>query len=86
MRELGWTTVALTPAAGAPALGDVATAVGPAAGTVAILIGSERAGLAETTLAAATVRARIPMAPGVDSLNAAAASAIACYAPPARMT
>ena len=80
MRELGWTTVALTPAADAPALDDVATAVGPAAGTVAILIGSERAGLAETTLAAATVRARIPMAPGVDSLNAAAASAIACYA------
>ena len=36
--------------------------------------------LAADTMAAATVRARIPMAPGVDSLNAAAASAIACYA------
>ncbi|MEZ5273183.1 MAG: RNA methyltransferase [Ilumatobacteraceae bacterium] len=78
MRERGWVIVALTPAAEAPALDDVAASLGTA--RVAVLIGSERAGLADATMAAAAVRARIPMAPGVDSLNAAAASAIACYA------
>lgn len=45
----------------------------------AILIGSERAGLSDEALATATP-VRIPMAEGVDSLNAAAASAIACWA------
>lgn len=46
---------------------------------VAIMIGSERAGLSDELLALATP-VRIPMAPGVDSLNAAAASAVACFA------
>jgi tRNA G18 (ribose-2'-O)-methylase SpoU len=45
----------------------------------AILIGSERAGLSDATASIATP-VRIPMADGVDSLNAAAASAVACYA------
>jgi len=44
-----------------------------------IVIGSERAGLSAEILAIATP-VRIPMAPGVDSLNAAAAAAVACYA------
>ncbi|HZE65227.1 MAG TPA: rRNA methyltransferase, partial [Sporichthyaceae bacterium] len=35
---------------------------------------------AESTVAATTHRARIPMAAGVDSLNVAAAAAVACYA------
>jgi len=48
-------------------------------GRRAVLIGSERAGLSETALAV-TTPVRIPMADGVDSLNAAAAAAIACYA------
>lgn len=46
---------------------------------VAVLIGSERAGLSAPLLELAT-SVRIPMASGVDSLNAAAATAIACYA------
>ena len=46
---------------------------------VAVLIGSERAGLSDELLALATP-VRIPMADGVDSLNAAAATAVACYA------
>jgi tRNA G18 (ribose-2'-O)-methylase SpoU len=46
---------------------------------VAALIGSERAGLTDELLALAT-SVRIPMAAGVDSLNAAAASAITCWA------
>jgi tRNA G18 (ribose-2'-O)-methylase SpoU len=45
----------------------------------AVVIGSERAGLSAEILAMATP-VRIPMAPGVDSLNPAAAAAVACYA------
>jgi tRNA G18 (ribose-2'-O)-methylase SpoU len=47
---------------------------------IAIVIGSERTGLSADAVAASAHRVRIPMAPGVDSLNAAAAAAIACYA------
>jgi tRNA G18 (ribose-2'-O)-methylase SpoU len=46
---------------------------------VAVLIGSERSGLSEEVLAISTP-VQIPMAEGVDSLNAAAATAVACYA------
>jgi tRNA G18 (ribose-2'-O)-methylase SpoU len=45
----------------------------------AVIIGSERAGLSPELLGLATP-VRIPMAAGVDSLNAAAAAAVACYA------
>ena len=45
----------------------------------AILIGAERAGLSRELLDLATP-VRIPMSNGVDSLNAAAAAAVACYA------
>lgn len=48
-------------------------------GRRAVIIGSERAGLSAEVLATATA-VRIPMAAGVDSLNAAAAAAIACFA------
>jgi len=68
------TLFALTPAEHALDIRDV-TVVGPRA----IIIGSERAGLSDDVLAAA-IAVRIPMAAGVDSLNAAAALAIACYA------
>lgn len=68
---------ALTPAAGAIDLHDVP----PAAPTDrrAVVVGSERAGLTDELLSIARP-VRIPMAGGVDSLNAAAAVAIACYA------
>lgn len=46
---------------------------------IAIVIGSERDGLSPATLAACTHRARIPMAVGLDSLNLAAAAAIALH-------
>jgi tRNA G18 (ribose-2'-O)-methylase SpoU len=45
----------------------------------AILIGSERSGLSDEVLSVSTP-IRIAMASGVDSLNAAAAAAVACYA------
>lgn len=46
----------------------------------AVLIGAEREGLSQGLLRLATHRVRIPMADRVDSLNAAAATAVACYA------
>ena len=71
----GFTTVAMTPADDAV---DVEEAV---AGRerVALLVGTEGQGLSERWLTSADVRAVIPMAPGVDSLNVAAATAVACY-------
>jgi len=70
----GWQLVAMTPSPDAEDLHRVQ----PAA-RVGVLVGSERAGLSRELLALATP-VRIPMAAGVDSLNAAAATAIACYA------
>ncbi|MBB1254306.1 RNA methyltransferase [Streptomyces sp. OF3] len=47
---------------------------------LALLFGTEGEGLTAGALARADVRVRIPMAAGVDSLNVAAASAVAFYA------
>jgi tRNA G18 (ribose-2'-O)-methylase SpoU len=65
---------ALTPDPGAEQLDRVR-----AGDRIAVLIGSERDGLSGALLELARP-VRIPMAAGVDSLNAAAASAIACWA------
>ena len=46
---------------------------------IALLLGSERDGLADEVMTHASHRVRIPMADGVDSLNVAAAAAVACY-------
>ena len=74
----GFTTVALTLGPGAEDLDQVAATLSPDQ-RVAIMLGTEGAGLSPRWTDAATVRARIPMAAGIDSLNVAAASAIACY-------
>lgn len=65
---------ALTPSADAADIGELQPS-----GRRAVVIGAERTGLSDRVLAACTP-VRIPMAHGVDSLNAAAAAAIACYA------
>ncbi len=65
---------ALTPAPDAASLDEIT-----APERCAILIGSERHGLTTDLLALATP-VQIPMAGGVDSLNAAAATAVACWA------
>jgi tRNA G18 (ribose-2'-O)-methylase SpoU len=70
----GVVVCALTPAADAVPLDAV-----PLAPRMALLVGSERAGLSPAALNAATHRVSIPMLAGVDSLNAAAATAIACW-------
>jgi tRNA G18 (ribose-2'-O)-methylase SpoU len=46
---------------------------------LAIIMGTEGDGLPKTTIAAADFVVRIPMAHGVDSLNVAAASAVAFW-------
>ncbi len=46
---------------------------------VAFLVGAEGPGLTEHAMRATDVRARIPMAPGTDSLNLATSAAIAFY-------
>ena len=70
----GWQVCALTPADDASPMDEV-----PPHDRVALLVGAERAGLTEAAMAAASVRVYIPMHSGVDSLNVAAATAVACW-------
>ncbi len=76
LHAAGLQIVALTPGAGSVPLGGS----GLAGRRVALLLGAEGPGLSEAALAAADVRVRIPMAPGVDSLNVATAAAVAFHA------
>jgi len=46
---------------------------------VVFLVGAEGPGLRRKTMALADVRAQIPMASGVDSLNVATSAAVAFY-------
>jgi tRNA G18 (ribose-2'-O)-methylase SpoU len=74
----GFTTVALTPAGDAMELACLSERV--AGRRLALVIGGEGHGLSARWLSAADLRVAIPMANGIDSLNVAAAAAIACYA------
>jgi tRNA G18 (ribose-2'-O)-methylase SpoU len=71
----GFTTVALTLA------GDALPVEEAVAGLdrVALVLGSEGHGLSQRWERAADRRAVIPMREGIDSLNVAAATAVACY-------
>lgn len=75
LREHGFRVLAFTPEPPATPLGEVR-----AAERTALLLGAEGAGLTPAALAAADQRVCIPMAAGVDSLNVAAAAAVACWA------
>jgi tRNA G18 (ribose-2'-O)-methylase SpoU len=75
LRAAGLRVAALTPARDARPLADA----GLAGQRVAVLLGAEGPGLTPEALAAADLRVRIPMAPGVDSLNVATAAAIAFH-------
>jgi tRNA G18 (ribose-2'-O)-methylase SpoU len=77
LHRAGVTTLALTPDPAATPIDELR--IDPNA-KVALLLGSERAGLTGEVLATATTTVRIEMDHGVDSLNVAAAAAIACYA------
>jgi tRNA G18 (ribose-2'-O)-methylase SpoU len=74
----GFTTVALTPAPDALDLADLADRV--AGERLCLVVGGEGHGLSQRWLSTADLRTAIPMAAGVDSLNVAAAAAIAFYA------
>ncbi|EHR52916.1 rRNA methylase [Saccharomonospora marina XMU15] len=76
LRERGFTVAALTPR---PDAVDLRRLPNGTTGRVAVLLGSEGHGLSEQAIAAAQLAVRIPMAPGVDSLNVATAAAVAFY-------
>ncbi len=78
LRAAGFALVALTPAAGARDLALFAR--DPARPSrIALVVGTEGAGLGAETLARADARVRIPMAPGVDSLNLVTATGIGLH-------
>jgi tRNA G18 (ribose-2'-O)-methylase SpoU len=77
LAEHGFRTIALTP--GPDSVDLQSLRFGPEE-RVALLLGTEGEGLSGKALEAADLRVRIPMAAGVDSLNVAAAAAVACYA------
>ena len=72
----GFSTVAMALCPDSRALNDPEIATQE---RLAIVLGTEGDGLAVSTIAACDYTVRIPMAHGVDSLNVAAASAVAFY-------
>jgi tRNA G18 (ribose-2'-O)-methylase SpoU len=75
LRDRGYRVVAMTPSTDTTLAGAVA-----GADKVAVMVGAEGPGLTEHAMRAADVRAKIPMAPGTDSLNVATSAAIGFYA------
>lgn len=77
LRELSaadFTTVALSPG------GDSDLRQVPPPERLALALGTEGPGLSPAALSACSTRAAIPMRPGIDSLNAATAAAVALWA------
>lgn len=76
LNDYGFKTVAMALTQDSIALDD------PVLGAeqrLAIVMGTEGDGLPKSTIAAADYRVMIPMARGIDSLNVAAAAAVACW-------
>lgn len=76
LRELGFATAAMALSENSIPLDDPRLATHP---KLALVFGTEGDGLAPTTITACDYTVRIPMANGVDSLNVAAASAVAFW-------
>jgi tRNA G18 (ribose-2'-O)-methylase SpoU len=76
VRAAGFTVLAMTPAADAVPVQDLEAA---ARRRPALLLGAEGPGLSAGALAASDLRVAIPMRRDVDSLNVAAASAVAFW-------
>jgi len=74
LREHGFTSYAMTLADDAVSLDSVVRA-----DRVAVIVGSEGPGLSEHWQREADHRVTIPMTAGIDSLNVAASTAIACW-------
>ncbi len=77
LRRHGYTVAAMTLSDDAISLDDLVVQDLPG---LAFVFGSEGPGVRPATAAHADLRVRIPMAAGVDSLNVAAATAVAFYA------
>lgn len=77
LRAAGFTVAAFALEEGAVCLDDLAA---DPPERLALVMGAEGDGLGRRTVAAADLVVRIPMAGGVDSLNVAAASAVAMWA------
>jgi tRNA G18 (ribose-2'-O)-methylase SpoU len=75
LERRGFTTVALTLGADAEPLDEAVSGLD----RLALVLGSEGHGLSGRWERSSTRRALIPMRPGIDSLNVAAATAVACY-------
>ena len=76
LHEMGFKTVAMALRNDSYAVDDPALA---AEEKLAIVLGTEGEGLADKTIAACDYTVKIPMSHGVDSLNVAAASAVAFW-------
>ena len=76
LHALGFRTAAMALTDNSVRIDDAQLAAEP---RLAIVLGTEGDGLAEATIAACDCTGRIPMTHGVDSLNVAAASAVAFY-------
>ena len=80
LRQAGFRLISLTPDDRAVHLAEaLVDASGNPHPKVALLVGGEGPGLTEHAMRATDIRARIPMAPGTDSLNVATSAAIAFY-------
>jgi tRNA G18 (ribose-2'-O)-methylase SpoU len=79
LRRCGFELLALTPAARAEPIADVASDVAARKPRIALLVGAEGQGLSDAALTACDRRVRIPIAAGVDSLNVATAAAVAFH-------
>ena len=76
LHELGFTTLAMALSDDCVSLDDPRL---PAAEKLAVVLGTEGDGLAPATVASCDWQVRIPMSRGVDSLNVAAAAAVAFW-------
>lgn len=79
LHDIGYVTIALTPADGAQDIRPLAQQLRTTAPRLALLVGAEGLGLSSDTIAQATHAAKIPMQTGADSLNVATALAVALY-------
>lgn len=79
LRAAGFTVVALALSPDAVSLASYAEQVRAQPRRIALLCGTEGAGLSARWLSQADAVVRIDMHRGVDSLNVAAAAAVACY-------
>lgn len=77
VRDAGFSILALTPDRDATPISALTESERD---RPALLFGAEGPGLTDDVLKSADRRVRIPMSRGVDSLNVAAAAAVACYA------